>query len=236
MVLFAVAGVLLGWGTLSWLARRPAFAFEEVVVTTPLAHVNGAYLEAAIRADLQGTFFSMDLDRGRRALGEVPWVRQASLRRQWPHRLEIAIEEHVPLARWNDGALVNRAGELFKASYKGNLPRFVGPDGAVAEMARWHRDWGSALVPFALAIDEMRLSARGGWHLHVQGEDVSLGIELPRDDPGAGFARFLAAYERTIRTLARAGTHVEQVDLRYRNGFAVRVPGFRERTQKRIAS
>jgi hypothetical protein len=40
-------------------------------------------------------------------------------------------------------------------------------------------------------------------------------------------------YERTIGTLGRAGTRIEHVDLRYRNGFAARVPGFRERTQKK---
>ena len=46
--------------------------------------------------------------------------------RQWPHRLEISVEEHVPLARWNDAALVNAQGEVFNAAYKAPLPRFTG--------------------------------------------------------------------------------------------------------------
>jgi len=35
--------------------------------------------------------------------------------------------------------------------------------------------------------------------------------------------------------LAKAGTRIDTVDLRYRNGFAARVPGFRERPPKRVA-
>ena len=43
----------------------------------------------------------------------------------------------------------------------------------------------------------------------------------------------MAAYGRTIGALARSGTRVAEVDLRYRNGFAARVPGFREKAPKR---
>ena len=53
-------------------------------------------------------------------------------------------------------------------------------------------------------------------------------LELGRDEPTARLARFVAAYGRTIGALARSGTRIEHVDLRYRNGFAARVPGFRE--------
>src|SRR5207237_1206193 len=49
---------------------------------------------------------------------------------------------------------------------------------------------------------------------------VQLTIELGRDDPSGRLARFVAVHDRTIGALARAGRHIEQVDLRYRNGFA----------------
>jgi hypothetical protein len=45
--------------------------------------------------------------------------------------------------------------------------------------------------------------------------------------------RFSAAFARTIGALDRAGTTIAQVDLRYRNGFAARVPAFRERPPKK---
>lgn len=235
VILATVAIVLLGWGALDWLARRPAFEIREVVVETPLARVNAAHLEAVIRDELKGTFFTMNLDRGRTALGNVPWVRRVALRRQWPHRLEITVEEHAPLARWNDTALVNTEGEVFAAAYKDALPQFTGPEGTAAEITRRYREWGGALRPLALTIDEMRLTPRGAWHVGLAANGAGLGLELGRDDPGAALARFIDTYDSTVGALARAGTRVEQVDLRYRNGFAVKVPGFRERPAKKAA-
>src|SRR4051812_23767742 len=126
--LFVLALAALLWSALSWLVRQPAFAFYEVAVSSPLHPANRAHVEAGIRSELYGTFFTMDLDRSRAALAKVPWVRKVALRRQWPARLEVTIEEHVPFARWNDAALVNSQGELFSADYNGELPQFNGPD------------------------------------------------------------------------------------------------------------
>jgi cell division septal protein FtsQ len=56
---------------------------------------------------------------------------------------------------------------------------------------------------------------------------------LGRDDPSGRLARFVAAHDRTIGALARAGRRIEQVDLRYRNGFAARVPSFREKSARK---
>ncbi|MDQ6621132.1 MAG: cell division protein FtsQ/DivIB [Pseudomonadota bacterium] len=235
MVLAAIAALMLAYGALSWVARRPAFEFREIVIQPPLSRVNAAHLEALIRDELKGTFFTMNLDRARVAITGEPWVRRASLRRQWPHRLEVTIEEHVPLARWNDAGLVNVQGEVFDARYVEPLPRFSGPEGSALELTRRYQDWGIAIAPLKLTIDEVRASARGGWHLRLIAPTGPLDVELGRDDPSAAVARFTDTYERTLGVLARSGTRVEQVDLRYRNGFAARVPAFRERPPKKTA-
>ena len=235
MVLTALAACAIGWALLSWVARRPAFEINEVVITTPLQRVNAPALEAAIRDELKGTFFTIRLDRARTSLARVPWVRDVAVRRQWPHRLEISIEEHVPFARWSDDALVNVQGEVFSASCKDELPRLVGPDGSAPDLVRRYRDWGASLATLGLTIDQLRLSPRGAWSVHVAGAHGPLGIELGRDDPAAGLTRFVASYERILGELARVGTRVEQVDMRYRNGFAAKVPAFRERPVKKAA-
>jgi cell division protein FtsQ len=231
-VLVAVA--FLGGG-LAWVVRQPAFAFHDVVVTAPLARANAAYVEAVIREELSGTFFTMDLDRARRALAQVPWVRGVALRRQWPHRLEVTVDEHEPFARWNDTGLVNTRGEAFGAEWNGELPQFDGPEGRAADMAAQYRAWTAQLQPLALAVKALRLSPRGGWQLQAKGVDGVLTVELGREEPDARLARFVAAYGRTLAALARTGTRVEYVDLRYRNGFAARVPAFREKAAKRAA-
>jgi len=235
-VLAALAAAALAWGALAWAARQPQFAFREVVVRGALEHASVARFEGVIRDELAGTFFTMDLGRARAALGRVPWVRSVALRRQWPQKLEVTVEEYVPFGRWNESGLVDAQGEVFSADYDGGLPRFEGPDARAPEVVGRFREWGDALAPLALTVEGIRLSPRGGWQLEAKGAAGTLAIELGRDEPAARLARFVAVYERTIGALARVGTRVERVDLRYRNGFAARVPGFRERAAKRKAA
>ena len=171
------------------------------------------------------------LRRPNSSLQRVPWVRSVALRRQWPDRLEVSVTEHEPLARWNDNALVNAQGEVFVADYDGDLPQFAGPDGFAGEMTARFRAFGQALSPLGLAIAEVQLSPRGGWQLKTAGSALTL--NLGRTEPDARLARFVAFSARTIGALARTGVRTDYIDLRYRNGFAARVPGFKERPVKK---
>jgi cell division protein FtsQ len=82
-----------------------------------------------------------------------------------------------------------------------------------------------------LDVVEIAMSDRGGWRIRAMSDQGPLTLELGRDDAQARLARFVAAYSRTVGVLARQGTRIEYVDLRYRNGFAARVPAFREATR-----
>src|ERR1700693_4931096 len=141
-----LALALLCWAATAWAVRQPAFALRQVVIAGALSRVNPAYLEAVVREELQGTFFTMQLAEARDSLQRVPWVRAVALRRQWPHRLVIFVTELSPLARWNDNALVNKEGEVFVADYDGELPQFTGPEGAAGEMSARFVVFGAALA------------------------------------------------------------------------------------------
>ena len=230
-----LAGALLLWGALAWVAGQSSFALREVVVQARLDQVNATHLEAVVRDELAGTFFTIDLERARASLARVPWVRGVALRRQWPQRLEVTVDEHVPFARWADAGLVNTDGEVFVADYNGELPQFDGPEGRAADVMARFREWSAVLAPLSLEVEKIRLSPRGAWHVVARSASGSLAIELGRENPSSRLAHFVSVYERTIGALARTGTRIKQVDLRYRNGFAARVPGFRERTPKKAA-
>jgi cell division protein FtsQ len=220
------------WGVVAWAVRQPVFALRQVVIETPLKRANPAHLEAVVREELRGTFFTLRLPEARASLERVPWVKTIALRRQWPNRLRITVVEHQPLARWTDGALIDTEGEVFTAQFTGELPQLAGPDGSAALVSARFRDYGAALSTRALAVAELRLSPRGGWRLRTAGS-APLTIELGRNEPAERLARFIAYYARTIGPLTRGGTRVDYVDLRYRNGFAVRVPGFSEKPPHR---
>ncbi|HEX8010295.1 MAG TPA: cell division protein FtsQ/DivIB [Casimicrobiaceae bacterium] len=223
---------LLAWGAIAWAVRQPLFALRQVVIEGGLAHANPAHLQAVIREELRGTFFTLRLAEARASLQRVPWVKSVALRRQWPDRLQITVVEYEPLARWTEGALVDTEGEVFTADFAGELPQLSGPEGSAPVVATRFREFGAALGSRGLAIAELRLSPRGGWQLRTAG-GAPLTIQLGRSDPDERLARFVAYYNRTIAALTRAGTRTEYVDLRYGNGFAVRVPGFSEKPVRR---
>ena len=232
-LLFALmAAAMLAWGAIGWTVHQSAFALHRVVVDGNLARASRAHLETVIREELNGTFFTLSLVEARASLQRVPWIKSVALRRQWPDRLEVTIAEYEPLARWNDAGLVDTGGEVFTANFDGELPQFVGPDGSSAEIARRYREFGVALEPRSLAIAELRLSPRGSWQLRTTGR-AALAIELGRSAPGDRLSRFVHYHARTVGALNHGGTRVDYVDLRYRNGFAARVPGFTERSPRK---
>ena len=63
--------VALAWALTSWAVRQPAFAFREVVIEGPLSRANPAFLEAVIREEIRGTFFTMRLADARASRQEL---------------------------------------------------------------------------------------------------------------------------------------------------------------------
>jgi cell division protein FtsQ len=232
-LLFTLAAVaMLLFGALTWAVRQPVFAIRRVIVEGTLTRVNPAHVGAVVREELRGTFFTLKLADARASLQRVPWVKSVALRRRWPDTLEVSFVEHEPLARWNDSALVDTEGEAFSADYNGELPQLGGPDGSAAVVTDRYRDFGKALASRSLSIAELRLSPRGAWQIRTSGS-ARMTIELGRSAPEDRLMRLVSYYSKTLGALARAGTPVEYVDLRYRNGFAARIPGFAEKTARK---
>ncbi|RPI48032.1 MAG: FtsQ-type POTRA domain-containing protein [Betaproteobacteria bacterium] len=216
--LFGLAFLLVLYASFVFVVHLPVFPLREVRVATDPKFVQRSEIEAVVKRELRGTFFTLDLARARRGFETIAWVRKADLRRQWPDRIELRIEEHVPLARWGTMALVNAQGEVFAATYGGRLPVFNGPEGAAAEMAIQYAYFRKSLEPIGRVPVQVNVSARRAWSLRIEG---GMTLELGRNDLESRLARFVQNYEHAATTLGR---RIDYVDLRYANGFAVRVP------------
>lgn len=210
---------------LQLLLRSPLFALREVTVLGRLEHTVRADLERALRAAISGNFFAADLGAVRAGLEALPWVRRVNVRRVWPDRLEVLLEEHVALARWGDAGLVNTHGERFDARTTAPLPLLAGPAGTEAEVTRRYRRFAELLAPLGEAPARVTLSERHAWQLRLEGGlHLELGRDLADEPVERRLARFVAAYPYTLARLQRRHDYV---DLRYANGFALRVPELR---------
>jgi cell division protein FtsQ len=222
------AGALVGVALLafaavgSWmLVRSELFPVREVLVVNALQQTTRAEIEAVVQGRIAANFFAVSADQVRAGLESLPWVRRASVRRAWPDRLEVSIEEHVALARWGDDSLVNTFGERFAARTTVPLPLFVGPPGTEHEVTlRWAR-FNDAVAPLQARVERIVLTPRLAWQLRLSsGLDVMLGRDGELAE--ARLRRFVGVYDQTLRNVNRKH---EYVDLRYPNGFALRVPG-----------
>jgi len=221
-ILFGVAVLAVAAVVLMRVAQLPAFALREVRIGGELRHVTPEQVRDVVRRELKGNFFTLDLAHTRGAFERLPWVRHADVRRQWPARLDVALEEHVPIARWSDAALVNTHGELFRAAFDDALPVFAGPEDAVREIAIQYRYFRRSLAAVGEAPALVQVTARRAWQLKLEsGTTLALG----REDIEARLARFVSVYGSAV---TRLGRKVDYVDLRYPNGFAVRVPELRD--------
>jgi len=177
-----------------------------------------------MQREVRGNFFTVDLEKIRHALEKLSWVRNVNVRREFPNSLTIQFEEHQPLARWNDVALVNLQGEVFEAQTTQVLPRFIGYQGSSAEMTQQYAAFSAKLAALDLKVTQLTLSPRHAWQMHLDNEMV---VELGREFMGQRLSRFVSVYPYSLGVVqdvfAQKGVGAAVVDMRYRHGFAVRM-------------
>lgn len=222
-LLFGFSLVLVLYGAVRYVLRLPVFPLNTVALSVAPQQVPVELLERVVREQVRGNFFSVDMKRARLAFEQLPWVRKVSVRRKFPWSLEVELEEHVALARWNGVALVNTYGEVFTVPRENDiatqaLPAFIGQPDTSAQMAKLYVELGRTLQPLRQQVAQMSLSPRFAWQVRLGNGMV---LELGREQMQQRMARFVEVYPYSLATVAGDVTHV---DLRYRNGFAARLP------------
>ncbi|MEI7917455.1 MAG: cell division protein FtsQ/DivIB [Methylophilaceae bacterium] len=217
-VLFAISFLLFLYGTLFEVVHLPIFPLNEVRVEGDLKHVTREQVKMISSRYLQGNFFTVNLVKTRQAFEKLPWARNVSVRRRWPNRLEVVIEEHQELARWGNIALVNTHGELFHGASDSDLPVFYGPGNGVKEVAEHYGSFNNLISPVKMSLTEVTLTPRRSWQITTS---TGMVISLGREEMDQRLARFVKVYSKTY---AGMKGDLSYVDLRYPSGFAVRSP------------
>ncbi|MGE5652406.1 MAG: cell division protein FtsQ/DivIB [Bacillota bacterium] len=239
-MLNAATNALLGALVLSlfasgiwWAAQRPMFTLKairiEAVGEMQLRHVNPSTVRSTAVPRIRGNFFTADLDAVRQAFEAVPWVRKATVRREWPNRLIVQVEEHEALGTWGeDGKLLSVRGDVFTANLAeaeedGQLAEFDGPDGSEKEVVARYRELRDWFKPIDLVPEAVRLSGRYAWSVRLNnGMTVELGREQSKATLKERVDRLIGIYPQLAQRLQSG---IESVDMRYPNGLALKAQG-----------
>lgn len=214
--LLAFSAIALLYGSAYYALHLPgAFPLRSVRLSVAPQRVVAEQVLQVLRAEAQGNLVTVDIERLRRSLEQLPWVRSVNIRREFPNRLAVLLEEHQALARWNGNRLVNVQGEVFVADSEQQLPAFTGPEGTSAEVAQHYAEFNRQLAALDMHAEKLGLSPRHAWEMHLSNGIL---LKLGREDMQQRLARFVAVYPYS---LAAIQGQVRYVDLRYRNGFAV---------------
>ncbi len=227
------AGVAAVGLVLVWIAKRPGFDISKILVQGDTQRNNVATLRANVLPRLSGNFFSLDLAQARATFEQMPWVRAAVVQRQFPNTLRVVLQEHQPVAFFGlegDSRLVNNFGEVFTANSGEVVEEMPRLSGSESEAFRLLEVLGLArqvLARLDFEVEQLELSPSGAWRVWTN--DGAL-IELGRGDVKQMVAR-LESFTRSLPFAAaqmrRQAIDFEYADLRYPQGFALKLRGVR---------
>lgn len=164
-------------------------------------------------------FFQLDSQVLEARLRELPWVRTAVVERLWPDRVAVHLQSHEAIALWGDSAVLTTDGEIIQPEGRPELAlQVVAPAERAGEV---HADLQVVLtsLPTGWTLREWRLSATGDRTARIERDGSAMILEFGRE-PVAEKFHLLA--DVALPVLQPRLAEVAAVDLRYRNGFAVR--------------
>lgn len=228
--LFGVVLLALLMSGVWWLIQRPMFTLKTIQVESftknNLRHVNALTIREAALPKIKGNFFTSNLDSVRAAFEAVPWVRKASVQRDWPNKLIVTLEEHEVLGTWGDaGRLLSVQGDVFTANLAEaeedvELIGFSGPDGSEKDVLAHYVKFKEWFGKIHLAPEIVNYSARYAWSVTLNnGMRVELGRTADDVSLKKRVDELLTVYPQLLASLQ---DRIESVDMRYPNGLALK--------------
>lgn len=163
----------------------------------------------------------VDVDEARARIEALPWVKSAEVRRVWPDKIVVRIQERRPVALWQmDGAVavIDASGKPISGEDPARfaqLPLVVGK-GAETQVGALLALIGTQpnlklRVKAAVRVGERR------WNLRLAN---GVEVRLPEEGAEAALAE-LVRLEREDNVLAR---DIKAIDLRFPDRFIVKLP------------
>lgn len=215
---------------------------EDVVVIGELNFMDKEKIESIVKSKIDGGYFTVDLNGIRVSLMQQPWIKNVSLRRQWPATLDVIITEQIPVAYWNDDGYINDSGEVFKPekiSRQLNLPTLNGPEGHHNNVWKFMNVLYQEMALLEFEVVRLDLDERRSWQMVVSKYENSADVtgKAPAQKIDVKLGRFetekrLQRFIRILPSLTVGHVHTDKIltnknikviDMRYPNGFAVQM-------------
>ena len=184
-----------------------------------LGQIDPQDIRETVMPYLAGGFFQAETGVLEQRLRQLPWLRDVEVQRLWPDRLAVRVDAHQAVANWGDAAVLTADGQLIWPEQKpATRLQIVGPESQAAAV---FADLQVIIpqLPQSWILSRWEVSATGDRRAVVNLLDQSLVLEFGRDPV---LEKFTLLADVVLPAIRARLEDVEAVDLRYRNGFAVR--------------
>ena len=180
-------------------------------------YIDQQEVESAVQQYIGEGFFSLDINRVQKTLGDKPWTESISIRRVWPDRLNIIVVEKKPVARWDNNHLLSDKAAVYRAETKAfsELPLVYTAGTNPGQILYLYYRLASQFSSLNETLVAVHKDSRGALDLQLEN---GLMIKVGRSDIERKILRFVAIYRQQIQPRL---AEIQQLDLRYSNGFAV---------------
>jgi len=111
--LFVLVAVFLAQLAIEHFRNPGRFPIRSVVVEGVYQFADQDEMRERVMTQAAKGFFNLDIENIQRDVEQLPWVRNAYVRRVWPESITVHVEEHKPIARWGEKSLVTDGFRLF---------------------------------------------------------------------------------------------------------------------------
>lgn len=217
--LLLLAFFLLLFAAGYWVVHSTIFPVRTLYIRTNMQKVTGEQLRYIAEHELEGTFFTLNIDKTRTAFEKLPWVKEAQVRRRWPDGLEINVTEHEAIARWGENGLIDSDGDWFDAASDQKLPVLIGPERSEKLLATMLPKFSQWVAPSGLSLIKVELLPRAAWRVELSNKmwlELGRGSEILLKQRLMRFAAYWQDVQKSVN-----GNGIHHIDMRYSNGFSV---------------
>ncbi len=226
---------------IKYLFKKDSFPVKQIVMVNKLHEQDIQKLQDLVTEVIDGGFFSLDIEKLRQTIETLAWIDTVSIRKKWPHTLQLDIQEKQVAGRWivsdasrrtikkikqeswNKQSLISNKGVVFKTPLTkkqhkkyNSLAIYSSPHEMSLKGLQKCQNISQILKTVNLTIRSCFQDLRRSWYLKLNnGFEVFLGrLKILQRSK-----IFVMAYQQILNKYEE---NIEKIDLRYTNGFAIK--------------
>lgn len=216
---YALIFLLIIYLGLTWLIDSDHFPVLNISISESengyFSYVTQAELENAQRNSIVDNIFKVNLNTVKLEFEQISWIKNAEVQRILPDTIAVQLTERKPLAYWNDDNLIDTDANVFSATIVEDLPYLYGIEGSEKIVVDTYSKIKVLLDTHELRVKRLIYAESSSWQVELTN---GITVKLGRGDTIGRVNRFVDFWPQ----LQSQSNNFTYVDMRYRDGFAIK--------------